>query len=222
MGKPGKGICFLLICREWENIGSGSNVCLRLALRAGRFGSEIALRNTGYWPEERCLPEGRIARVADRWQKRPEHSMISLPKRRSSRAGSRASAARRAVAGLTVIFFFLPLSRFYLAIELEPINCLGHEHSHTVALPSGHTHSHSSELLPAGPSGPSGDDHGFFFQHCKDQYETMIVGSLLTLGVPATISFQQPESAPALVAPESFGLADADLPPPFHPPRYRS
>ena len=177
---------------------------------------------TGYWPEVRRLPEAGIARVADGWQKRPEHSMVLLPERRSSRVGSRASAARRAVAGLTVIFFFLPLARFYLAIELEPINCLGHEHSHTVALPSGHTHSHSSELLPAGPSGPSGDDRGFFFQHCKDQYETMIVGSLLTLGVPATISFQQPESAPALVAPESFGLADADLPPPFHPPRYRS
>ena len=145
--------------------------------------------------------------------------MVSLAKRRSSSVGSRASAAMRAVAWLTVAFFCLPLSRFYLAIELEPIACLDHGRSHTAALPSEHEHSHSSGVLPASPAG---HDSGFFFQHCKDQYETMILGSLPTLGVPVTFSFQQPESTPASVARKSSWLVDADLPLPFHPPRHRS
>ena len=140
--------------------------------------------------------------------------MLSLPKRRFSGVGTRVSPARCAIAWLTVIFFCFPLARFYLVPELTPITCLDHDHSHTVALPS--EHSHSSEFLPAD------HDNGFFFQHCKDKYEAMSLTSLPTLGVPATVSIPPLEPTPTIVAPASCRFPEADFRPPFPPPRHRS
>ena len=124
-------------------------------------------------------------------------------------------SAKQVIVWATVVFFCLPMFRFYSVTELDPAFCRDHDHSHETALHSGEEHSHPGEV-----TSPD-DDSGFYFRHCKDTYDGMGLTPVQTLGAPAAVSWQPPETFLATLSSEVLRPPQADIPPPFHPPRQR-
>ena len=131
------------------------------------------------------------------------------------RSESGLPSAKHVIAWVTVLFFCLPLLRFYSVTELDPARCPERGHSHETALHSGEEHSHPGEV-----TSPD-DDGGFYFRHCKDTYDGMGLTPVQALGAPATVSWQPPETSLATLSSEVLRPPQADIPPPFHPPRQR-
>ena len=123
--------------------------------------------------------------------------------------------SRHLVRGAVVLFCLVQLSRFYLTIQLDPLLCWDWDpnHNHAAMTHVGHEHSHDHGLLP------ESQDHGFFFQHCKEAYNGIGLIPVQPLPAPVTVSFQPPAAAWGNVLAENPQPIENYLPPPFHPPR---
>lgn len=126
------------------------------------------------------------------------------------------SRSKQALILATVVFFCLPLGRFYLLLESDPIQCLEQEHSHVALASGGHHHG------PTLTHSPAEKDSGFFFQHCKDTYDGMGLTPAQPLGVPVSFPyhFRGPSSTIRLL--ERYRLPEGYAPILFHPPRHRA
>ena len=138
------------------------------------------------------------------------------------RRGSKTSysSRSRAIALCVVVLFSFQLSRFFLIVHLDAVECFepGHthaatSHSHSHA-DNGHQHDHEGEPAPS-----HSHDGEHYFQHCKDTYGDAGLTPVQSLGAPETVSYQLPETAWGNPPSENFQPLDNYLPPPFQPPR---
>ena len=138
------------------------------------------------------------------------------------RRGSKTSysSRSRAIALCVVILFSFQLSRFFLIVQLAPIECIEPGHTHAA---TSHSHSHADngqhhdhEGEPA-PSHSHDGEH--YFQHCKDTYGDAGLTPVQPLGAPETVSYQPPEATWGESLRENFQPLENYLPPPFQPPR---
>ena len=122
--------------------------------------------------------------------------------------------AKRAIALVVVVLFCFQLSRFYLIIQLDPVECFDPNHTHHTTSTGAHDHHHDGEETL-----PHSHDDGFFFQHCKDTFDGAGLTPVQPLGVPVAVSDRQPETTWASSMPESRRPHENFLPLPFQPPR---
>lgn len=144
------------------------------------------------------------------------------------RGDSASPVFQRTIALVVVVLFSFQLSRFYLTDELNPLECLDHNHSHEATSAHSHEatsahsqqhqqHHHESESVP---ESPESDDNGHYFQHCKDLFADMALTSSQLPGISVTVV--QPPLAQVSVTflPKDIRPAENFLLPPFHPPRH--
>ena len=113
-----------------------------------------------------------------------------------------------------LVFFSIPIGRFYLRAPLNPVECLEAGHSHSASSP----HDHESDMHFHSPA--DGSKSGFFFQHCKDTYDGLALSPAQPLGVPVTISLARPVTFEVVAIAEQWRRPDSFAFPPFHPPRH--
>ncbi|MBI4442236.1 MAG: hypothetical protein HY649_02540 [Acidobacteria bacterium] len=133
----------------------------------------------------------------------------------SQKAGRILSRSQRLLCLVALAFFCFLTGRFYLSTQLDPEACL--ELGHIAAFPlSDHQHHSHSHLLPS----QSEKDPGFFFQHCKDTYEGILLSPAQPFGVPSPVFLEPPQSLwtdqPGLRAQLPDNLPSL----PFHPPKH--
>ncbi len=142
------------------------------------------------------------------------------------RGDSASPVFQRAIALVVVVLFSFQISRFYLTDELNPLECLDHNHSHEATsahshdATSAHSHQHQQQHHHESESVPESEDNGHYFQHCKDLFADMALTPSQLLGISVTIV--QPPLAQVSVTslPEDIRPAGNFLLPPFHPPRH--
>ncbi len=161
-----------------------------------------------------------------------------MPQRSLMRVVSPGHAAHRAVALVVVILFSFQLSRFYLTAELNPLECLEHDHSHDTTsahshdatsahlqahsheAASEHSHPHQQQRHHESESMPESEDNGHYFQHCKDTFAAMGLTPVQPLGMAVAV-VRQPQTQVSVAAlTEDIRPTENFLLPPFHPPRH--
>ena len=134
---------------------------------------------------------------------------------RSQKAGHGLSRPRLVVCLIALAFFCLPTGRFYLSTQLDPEACL--ELGHITAFPlADHQHHSHSHLLPS----QSEKDAGYFFQHCKDTYEGILLSPAQPFGIPVPVFLEPPQSFRTGQPWLRTQLPDNFPSLPFHPPRH--
>ncbi|OFW01849.1 MAG: hypothetical protein A3G20_02585 [Acidobacteria bacterium RIFCSPLOWO2_12_FULL_59_11] len=127
------------------------------------------------------------------------------------RKTSRHSVLQQAICLGTLFLFGFSICRFYL---VAPSECLEHPQAHEANAPSAHTHTH------LGQPRSQENDTGFYFQHCKDSYDSMGWSPMQPMGVPTPVSSVQPAASQTTLEPQGLRLPESFPPPFFHPPRH--
>ncbi|MCZ6750975.1 MAG: hypothetical protein O7E51_04010 [Acidobacteria bacterium] len=134
----------------------------------------------------------------------------------------------RAIALCVVVLFSFQLSRFFLIVQLDAVECFDPNHTHDATTHShadsahaghsyadqGHQHDHKGEQAPL-----RSHDGEHYFQHCKDTYGDAGLTPVQPQGAPETVSYHPPEAAWGESLRENFQPLENYLPPPFQPPR---
>ena len=132
-------------------------------------------------------------------------------------------AGGRVIALSVVVLICFQISRFFLIVELNAIECFDPNHTHGAASPAVHEHRHEHQHDHDGAQAPQHSHHeGPIFQHCKDTFGGAGLTPVQPQGVPETVSYQPPEAAWENPPSENSQPFDNYLPPPFQPPRYLS
>ena len=126
----------------------------------------------------------------------------------------------KVIALCVVVLFSFQLSRFFLIVQLDAVECFDPNHTHGATThphshaDDGHQHDHEGEQAPS-----RGHDGEHYFQHCKDTYGDAGLTPVQPQGAPETVSYQPTEARWGELLSEPLQPLENYLPPPFQPPK---
>ncbi|MCH7977472.1 MAG: hypothetical protein IH935_00670 [Acidobacteria bacterium] len=129
----------------------------------------------------------------------------------------------KVIALCVVVLFSFQLSRFFLIVQLDAVECFDPNHTHGATThphshaDDGHQHDHEGEQAPS-----RGHDGEHYFQHCKDTYGDAGLTPVQPQGAPETVSYQPTEARWGELLSEPLQPLENYLPPPFQPPKHLS
>ncbi len=135
-----------------------------------------------------------------------------------SKIGDRSQS--KAIALCVVVLFSFQLSRFFLIVQLDAVECYDSNHTHGATT---HSHSHADQWHQHDHEGEQAPTHSHdgdhYFQHCKDTYGDAGLTPGQSQGAPETVSYQPPEAAWGESFGETLQPLENYLPPLFQPPK---
>jgi hypothetical protein len=129
------------------------------------------------------------------------------------------TAAVRAVSAVLLLFFSLQLSRFYLVAAPQQDSDAAY-----CPVPGGESAGHDADHHMAEPTiaPTAGQDGGFYFRHCKDTLDGMLLAPVATLALHAISAQYVPETAPVKSILFEARFSGPSISPLLQPPRLAS